>query len=116
MEVPQGNGRFERPVRFSRQAPYCSPSRGTSIGPRGSGGTAPSSVSLLLTMNDIASSSLLESGAVALRNLATLFLRQNTRQVQGPVPQDPIPAVGGRIAPASLVAILLAGLNVERLA
>ena len=60
MEVPLGNGRFERPLAFQRTGTVSLPLPGTSIGPRGSGGTGA------------------VFGVVALRNLATLFLRQNT--------------------------------------
>jgi hypothetical protein len=52
MEVPQGNGRFEKPFAFQQTGTVLLPLPGTSIGPRGSGGTAPSSASLLLTMNE----------------------------------------------------------------
>ena len=81
MEVPQGKDRFEMAIEFQQTGTVVLPLEGTSIGPPGSGGTAPSSSSLLLTMNGIASSSLLESDAVALRKMATLFLSQNTGRV-----------------------------------
>ena len=51
MEVPPGNARLERPYAFQRRGTVVLSLPGTSIGPRGSGGTAPSSSSLLLTMN-----------------------------------------------------------------
>ena len=65
-------------MAFQRTSAVVLTRSGTSIGPPGSGGTAPSSSSLLLAMNSIGSSSLLESGAVALRKMATLFLLRDT--------------------------------------
>ena len=73
-----GKRSVEEARRVSAKWHRCALPPGTSIGPPGSGGTAPSSSSLLLAMNSIGSSSLLKYGAVALRNLATLFLLQDT--------------------------------------
>ncbi len=59
----------------------------TSISPKGGGGTASISLSLLLhDVTDIASSSLRELDAVALATNVTVFMDRDTRQAVPPPP------------------------------